>query len=67
VIGEVTYKGKVPHNNSVPAEISFPDGLVTTTGRTIEPSPEMTGTAEIITEKKRFIEWIFESFRKTVM
>lgn len=67
VIGEVTYKGKVPHNNSVPAEISFPNGLVTTTDRTIEPSPEMTGTAEIITEKKRFIEWIFENFRKTVM
>ncbi|MCB0651484.1 MAG: HlyD family efflux transporter periplasmic adaptor subunit [Saprospiraceae bacterium] len=67
VIGEVIYKGKVPHNNSVPAEISFPNGLVTTTNRTIEPSPEMTGTAEIITEKKRFIEWIFENFRKTVM
>ncbi len=67
VIGEVTYKGKVPHNNSVPAEISFPEGLITTTERTIEPSPEMTGKAEIITEKKRFIEWIFESFKKTVM
>lgn len=66
VIGEVTYKGKVPHNNSVPAEVSFPNGLVTTTGATIEPSPDMTGKAEIITENKRFIEWIFESFRKTV-
>jgi len=66
VEGEITYIGKVPHDNSVPAEVSFPNGLVTTTNRIIESSPNMTGSAEIITEHKRFIEWIFESFKRTV-
>jgi multidrug efflux pump subunit AcrA (membrane-fusion protein) len=66
VEGEITYIGKVPHDNSVPAEVSFPNGLVTTTGRIIESSPNMTGSAEIITEHKRFIEWVFESFKRTL-
>ncbi len=66
VIGQVSRKGKVPTNNSIPIEVVFPEGLRTTTGRIIEPSQEMTGKAEIVTENKRFIDWVFENTRKIV-
>ncbi|GJM32639.1 MAG: hemolysin [Saprospiraceae bacterium] len=66
VIGQVSRKGKVPNNDRIPIEVIFPDGLRTTTGRVIEPSQEMLGKAEIITENKRFIDWIFENTRKLV-
>ncbi len=63
VIGEVAWKGKIPTNNTIPIEVRFPKGLVTTTGRQLDPSQEMLGTAEIVTVDKRFIERIFERFR----
>ena len=63
VIGEVSWKGKVPNDNKVPIEVVFPDGLRTTAGKVIEAGQEMVGEAEIIMEEKRFIERIFENFR----
>jgi multidrug resistance efflux pump len=64
VIGEVAWKGRVPNNNQIPIEVTFPEGLKTTTGKIIEPSQEMAGEAQIIMEEKRFIERVFESFRR---
>lgn len=64
VVGQVSWKGKVPNNNKIPIEVVFPEGLTTNTGRVIEPSQEMFGTAQIILEDKRFIERIFENFRR---
>ena len=61
--GNIKWKGRLPSGATIPIEVNFPEGLITTTGRTIEPSREMTGRAEIITEDKRFIERIFENFR----
>lgn len=66
VIGEVSWKGKVPANNGIPIEIRFPNGLVTTRGRTIDPQQEMLGKAEIITSDKRFFEKIFEGLRREI-
>lgn len=64
VMGSVASKGKVASNGKIPIVIEFPKGLRTTTGRILEPVQEMLGTAEIITEEKRFIEWIFENLRR---
>jgi hypothetical protein len=64
VIGVVSRKGRLPNDEKIPIEVSFPNGLVTTTGKLIESEREMSGTAEIITMDKRFIDRIFESFRK---
>ncbi len=64
LIGEVSWKGRLPTGNTIPIEVSFPEELITTTGKLIDPSREMTGSAQIITEDKRFIERLFESFRE---
>lgn len=61
--GVIEWKGRLPTGNTIPIEVNFPKGLITTTGKTIEPTREMTGTAEIITDDKRFIERVFENFR----
>ena len=63
VEGKVSWKGKVAIKNRIPLEVVFPSGLTTTTGKSIDPSQEMIGEAEIIMEDKRFIERIFENFR----
>ncbi len=63
VIGVVSWKGKIPTKGELPVEVTFPNGLVTTTGRQIEPTPDMVGRAEIITEQKPLLLWIFEKFR----
>ncbi|MCB0386420.1 MAG: HlyD family efflux transporter periplasmic adaptor subunit, partial [Bdellovibrionales bacterium] len=62
--GKVDWKGKIPVNNTIPIEVIFPEGLITNTGYHIENSQEMVGSAEIITDQKRLIEWIFESFKR---
>lgn len=64
VIGEVSRKGRVPSGETIPIEISFPNGMITTAGKSIESDREMLGTAEIITVDKRFIERVFEHFTK---
>ncbi|HMQ59185.1 MAG TPA: HlyD family efflux transporter periplasmic adaptor subunit [Flavilitoribacter sp.] len=64
VFGEVFKKGKSLTGEEVPIDVVFPKGLITTTGNKLEPSQGMTGKVEIITEEKRFLEWIFERFRK---
>ncbi len=62
VKGKVIYKGKIPTENNIPIEVGFPEGLRTTTGRTLEATQDMIGEAEIITEEKRVLVWIFERF-----
>jgi len=61
VVGRVSWKSKVPDkNDKIPVEVLFPRGLTTTTGAVIDPEEELYGSAEIIAEKKRFIERIFD-------
>ena len=66
VKGVVSWKGTIPSNNSVPVKVKFPNGLITTTGKTIKRNQEMIGRAEIITADKRFIERIFENVRRSI-
>lgn len=46
------------------AKISLKNGLTTTYKKHLEFKPEMSGTAEIVTEDLRLIERIFNQFRK---
>jgi len=46
--------------------ISLPQDLITTYKKEITFTPEMTGTAEIITEDLRLIERVFNMFRKVL-
>ncbi|MDX1666635.1 MAG: HlyD family efflux transporter periplasmic adaptor subunit, partial [Saprospiraceae bacterium] len=64
LIGTVSWKGRVPNQGVIPVEVEFPQGLVTTSGRRIEPTREIFGEARIITENKRFIERVFERIRR---
>lgn len=62
--GRISRIGIVSIDNQVPAEVSFPKGLVTTNGRKIENAKMMKGQATIIVEEKRFIERVFERVRR---
>jgi multidrug resistance efflux pump len=64
VIGQVAWKSRVPdQKNKIPVQVIFPNGLVTTTGRNIDPGEELSGDAEIITNEKRFIDRIVDRTR----
>lgn len=56
VKGEVSSISLVPVNNYYIAEISLPNGLLTTYKKTLPISQEMTANIEIITEDMRLIE-----------
>lgn len=64
VIGQVAWKSRVPdRQNKIPVQVIFPNGLVTTTGRNIDPGEELSGDAQIITNEKRFIDRIVDGTR----
>lgn len=46
------------------AKVKLPKGLLTSYKRTLTYQPEMTGTAEIVTEDLRVMERVFNQFRK---
>lgn len=60
VEGRVVHKARLPRNDTYAIEVSFPNGLQTSHGRVLNFDQQMSGTAEIITQDKRFIERIFE-------
>jgi len=65
--GMVTWKSKIPdENNQVQIQVLFPDNLVTTTGRTIEPEEELFGNAKIITGEKIIFFQILDYGKNTI-
>jgi multidrug resistance efflux pump len=71
LIGEITDISLIPTaisetQNAYFITISLPQDLITTYKKNIVFTPEMTGTAEIITEDLRLIERIFNMFRKVL-
>lgn len=64
VEGQIAKKGKVPRGDIIPVQIEFPKGLETNSGKILEQTREMYGKAHIVVEEKRFIEWVFERFKK---
>lgn len=64
VEGIVDRIAMLPNGSEYRIEVGMPNGMMSTHGEVLKFNPEMQGTAEIITEDKRVIERIFESFLK---
>jgi multidrug efflux pump subunit AcrA (membrane-fusion protein) len=61
--GVIESKSAVPKNGLLPIMVNLPNGLRTSYGKILTFEPKMSGTAEIITENRRFIERIFDSLK----
>lgn len=55
VPGVVETKGTIPTDRKITVEVTFPRGLITTTGRRLEPTPLMHGQANIITDDETLL------------
>lgn len=62
VEGRVKHIAMLPNGNEYRIEISLPKGMLSSNGEVLKFSPEMLGVAEIVTEDKRVIERVFDSF-----
>ncbi len=60
VIGKISKISLVPDEKYYLAEVAFPEGLVSNYGKKLSLLPEMTGSAEIITEDMRLIQRFFK-------
>ncbi len=58
--GIVDKISSIPDEGTYLLEIGFPNGLITTYNETITFRQQMVGSAEIITEKRRFLERVFD-------
>jgi len=63
VKGKVRNISLVPEDNFYMAEVTFPDGLVTTYGKELELQNEIVGKAEIVTGDLRLIQRIFNPLK----
>lgn len=57
---------RVPEAATYLAEVSLPDGLVTSYGRTLELRQEMRGDADVVTQDMRLLERVFARVRARV-
>ncbi|MFT4663872.1 MAG: multidrug resistance efflux pump [Polaribacter sp.] len=60
VEGTVKNKSLLPSGDTYYLEVDFPKGLRTSYKKNIPYKPEMQGSAEIITDNKRFLTWVFD-------
>jgi HlyD family secretion protein len=61
VEGIVRRKSVLPSGDRYNLEVEFPKGLLTSYKKQVIPyKPEMEGRAEIITDNKRFLTWVFD-------
>ena len=61
VQGEVQSKALLPRDNkTISVRVALPKGLRTNRGITLDFDQHMTGSAEIVTEERRFIERLFD-------
>jgi multidrug resistance efflux pump len=59
--GTIAQKSLLPRNDkTLSVRVNLPNGLTTTYGNVIKFDQQMLGTAEIITEERRFIERLFD-------
>jgi HlyD family secretion protein len=67
VRGVVKSKSLVPSGDAYIIEIELPDGLSTLYGKKLDFTPNMQGTAEVITDDIRLIQKIINPFRYLVI
>ncbi len=63
ITGRVKSISLVPNNNTYSVDVELPNGLTTTYHKTLTYKNEMTGTGEIITENRSFLDRIFNKFK----
>ncbi len=61
VEGKIVHIGKVPRSAGYPVSVALTNGLQTSYNRVVLFDQNMDGTAEIITEKKRFYQKVIEN------
>jgi multidrug efflux pump subunit AcrA (membrane-fusion protein) len=66
VQGRVRSIAELPDNETYRAEIALDKGLVTSYHKTLAFKPEMSGSAEIVTEDLRFLERLFQQIRALI-
>jgi hypothetical protein len=64
LIGEVKEISQVPNGENYQVKIQLNNDLITTYHKKIKYTPEMIGSAEIITKDLRLLERVFNTFRK---
>ncbi|WP_066755557.1 HlyD family secretion protein [Crocinitomix algicola] len=64
LIGEVSSIALLPDKDNYRVEFLLEKGMKSTYGKTFDYTPEMSGTADIITEDIRLLTRIFNKFRK---
>lgn len=64
VEGRITSISLVPAEENYMAEITFPNGLTTTYGKTLPVLQEMSATAEIVTDDLKLIERFIQPIKK---
>ena len=60
--GTIIEKANIPTNDQFFVRVTLDEGMQSSNGKTIPFEHQMQGTAQIITEEKRFIHRIFEQF-----
>ncbi len=66
VEGRIAHIGKVARNIGYPVAVTLPNGLRSSYKRILSFDQDMQGTAEIITEKKRFYKKVLENILGSV-
>lgn len=64
--GKVVSLARVPDKERYTVGVVFPDGLTTSYKQKLDFSPEMLGSAEILTRERRLIQRIFDSIIKLI-
>lgn len=64
LIGKIKEISQVPNENNYQIKIQLSNQLITTYHKKIKYTPEMIGSAEIVTKDLRLLERVFNSFRK---
>ncbi|MBW7869268.1 MAG: HlyD family efflux transporter periplasmic adaptor subunit [Brumimicrobium sp.] len=65
LLGKVNHISLIANEDNYLVQVKLTNGLKTTYNKEINYTPEMSGTAEIITEDLRITDRIFNQFRKT--
>lgn len=63
VMGTIENLSPVPRDGIYLADVSLPNGLITTYGKTLEFKQEMRGRADVVTDDLRLLERVFNKFR----
>ncbi|MEM7575777.1 MAG: HlyD family efflux transporter periplasmic adaptor subunit [Bacteroidota bacterium] len=62
VEAEILQIAEIPSGGKIQIKVGFPNGLITNTGKSLNATQFMVGSAEIITDEKSLLSWFMERF-----